>query len=136
MLERIQAAFPGHAFIGEEGSALAGFTAALTDAPTWMVDPVDGEGGFGREWRVRALGGGFLGVAAVGGWVGITQEAHRGVYCGIEQEPAALRNVGRFSSERLAAHRDASHRPTHAVHTSSCPSQAPPTLCTGTPSAA
>lgn len=25
---------------GEEGSAKQGFTAALTDAPTWLVDPV------------------------------------------------------------------------------------------------
>lgn len=40
---RLRAAFPDHAFIGEEGSASQGFTAELTDAPTWLVDPVDGE---------------------------------------------------------------------------------------------
>ncbi len=35
----LKESFPDHQFIGEEGSALAGSTAALTDAPTWMVDP-------------------------------------------------------------------------------------------------
>ncbi|BDA46202.1 Inositol monophosphatase 2 [Coccomyxa sp. Obi] len=42
----IQDAFPEHKFIGEEGSAAQGFTAELTDAPTWMVDPVDGTTNF------------------------------------------------------------------------------------------
>jgi inositol-phosphate phosphatase/L-galactose 1-phosphate phosphatase len=46
VLSRIRAAFPDHAFIGEEGSAEAGFTAALGPGPTWMVDPVDGTTNF------------------------------------------------------------------------------------------
>ncbi|XP_055845653.1 inositol monophosphatase 1 [Episyrphus balteatus] len=33
--------FPSHQFIGEEESA-DGVTAKLTDAPTWIIDPVDG----------------------------------------------------------------------------------------------
>ena len=40
---RLKEAFPDHQFIGEEESSAQGFTASLTDAPTWMVDPVDGE---------------------------------------------------------------------------------------------
>ncbi|KAI7843873.1 hypothetical protein COHA_002420 [Chlorella ohadii] len=46
VLGRIRAAFPDHKFIGEEGSAAQGFTDDLTDAPTWMVDPVDGTTNF------------------------------------------------------------------------------------------
>ncbi|KAL4534484.1 hypothetical protein Ndes2526A_g05380 [Nannochloris sp. 'desiccata'] len=42
----IRTAFPTHKFIGEEESAAQGFTAELTDAPTWMVDPVDGTTNF------------------------------------------------------------------------------------------
>lgn len=39
---QLRTAFPEHAFIGEEGSASQGFTDELTDAPTWLVDPIDG----------------------------------------------------------------------------------------------
>ena len=46
VLNAIRTAFPTHEFIGEEGSAAQGFTAELTDAPTWMVDPVDGTTNF------------------------------------------------------------------------------------------
>ncbi|PSC69083.1 Inositol monophosphatase 3 [Micractinium conductrix] len=46
ILERISAAFPAHKFIGEEGSAVQGFTDELTHEPTWMVDPVDGTTNF------------------------------------------------------------------------------------------
>ncbi|EIE24111.1 myo-inositol monophosphatase 2 [Coccomyxa subellipsoidea C-169] len=42
----IRDAFPDHKFIGEEDSAAQGFTADLTDNPTWMVDPVDGTTNF------------------------------------------------------------------------------------------
>lgn len=43
---KLREAFPEHAFIGEEGSAEQGFTSDLTDAPTWLVDPVDGTTNF------------------------------------------------------------------------------------------
>jgi len=43
---RLAAAFPGHRFIGEEESAALGCTPELTDAPTWLVDPVDGTTNF------------------------------------------------------------------------------------------
>ncbi|KAL6893484.1 hypothetical protein ACP4OV_007582 [Aristida adscensionis] len=38
--------FPDHKFIGEETSAALGATAALTDDPTWIVDPLDGTTNF------------------------------------------------------------------------------------------
>ncbi|XP_050336976.1 inositol monophosphatase 1 [Bactrocera neohumeralis] len=34
--------FPDHKFIGEEESAAGGAPNKLTDAPTWIIDPVDG----------------------------------------------------------------------------------------------
>lgn len=43
---RISSAFPDHKFIGEEESAVNGATPELTDAPTWMVDPLDGTTNF------------------------------------------------------------------------------------------
>ncbi|KAG1662640.1 hypothetical protein FOA52_009625 [Chlamydomonas sp. UWO 241] len=43
---RLKEAFPSHRFIGEEGSAAQGFTAELTDEPTWMCDPLDGTTNF------------------------------------------------------------------------------------------
>ncbi|CAD7700946.1 unnamed protein product [Ostreobium quekettii] len=44
VLDAIRASFPDHQFIGEEASADA--AAHLTDAPTWMVDPLDGTTNF------------------------------------------------------------------------------------------
>ncbi|ELU03465.1 hypothetical protein CAPTEDRAFT_217061 [Capitella teleta] len=37
--------FPTHCFIGEE-SVAAGEKCVLTDAPTWVIDPVDGTNNF------------------------------------------------------------------------------------------
>lgn len=44
IFDAVRASFPDDQLIGEESSADAGSIAALTDAPTWIVDPVDGEG--------------------------------------------------------------------------------------------
>lgn len=41
LLEGFKSKFPDHRFIGEESTA-AGMKAELTDAPTWIIDPVDG----------------------------------------------------------------------------------------------
>ena len=46
IMEFISDRYPDHKFIGEEGSAAAGSTAELTDAPTWIVDPLDGTTNF------------------------------------------------------------------------------------------
>lgn len=46
ILESISSSFPSHQFIGEEGSAGNGGVIELTDAPTWMVDPLDGTTNF------------------------------------------------------------------------------------------
>ena len=50
VLSIIQAAYPDHCFIGEEGSAAQGFTDQLTDSPTWMCDPVDGTTNFVHQF--------------------------------------------------------------------------------------
>ena len=42
----LKQAFPTHSFIGEESSADAGGIPKLTDAPTWIVDPIDGTTNF------------------------------------------------------------------------------------------
>ncbi|XP_050301122.1 inositol monophosphatase 1-like isoform X2 [Anthonomus grandis grandis] len=41
LIEGLTEAFPDHKFIGEE-SVSSGAHADLTDAPTWIIDPVDG----------------------------------------------------------------------------------------------
>ena len=47
IFQRLQAAFPTHAFVGEESVAAAdGKLPEITDAPTWFVDPLDGTTNF------------------------------------------------------------------------------------------
>lgn len=41
LIEGLKAKFPSHQFIGEEETS-EGKKAELTDAPTWIIDPVDG----------------------------------------------------------------------------------------------
>ncbi|KAI5056806.1 hypothetical protein GOP47_0028624 [Adiantum capillus-veneris] len=43
--EHIEKVFPNHKFIGEETTALSG-SFELTDAPTWIIDPLDGTTNF------------------------------------------------------------------------------------------
>lgn len=45
IFQRLQQKYPDHQFIGEETSAANG-TADLTDAPTWIIDPLDGTTNF------------------------------------------------------------------------------------------
>uniref|UniRef100_A0A5S6QV18 Inositol-1-monophosphatase n=1 Tax=Trichuris muris TaxID=70415 RepID=A0A5S6QV18_TRIMR len=45
LVEGLQAKFPTHKFIGEESTAL-GKKGTLTDAPTWIIDPIDGTTNF------------------------------------------------------------------------------------------
>jgi len=52
----VTAAFPTHAFIGEEDNAAAGGAPpVLTDAPTWIVDPLDGTTNFVHGWPVVSV---------------------------------------------------------------------------------
>jgi inositol-phosphate phosphatase/L-galactose 1-phosphate phosphatase len=46
IIARLQAAFPTHLVIGEEGSSAQGSTNPLTSAPTWLIDPLDGTTNF------------------------------------------------------------------------------------------
>ncbi|XP_058808188.1 inositol monophosphatase 1-like [Phymastichus coffea] len=42
LMDGISAKFPDHKFIGEETSSESNKRVELTDAPTWIIDPVDG----------------------------------------------------------------------------------------------
>lgn len=42
LINTLQQKFPSHKFIGEEESSEGGAPKKLTDAPTWIIDPVDG----------------------------------------------------------------------------------------------
>jgi len=48
VMRALRSAFPGHDFVGEEGTAAAGGIEAvvLGEGPTWMVDPLDGTTNF------------------------------------------------------------------------------------------
>lgn len=58
VIERITAAFPEHKFIGEESYA-GGDRPELTDAPTWIVDPIDGTTNFVHGLPFVAISIGF-----------------------------------------------------------------------------
>ncbi|XP_054735339.1 uncharacterized protein LOC129242610 [Anastrepha obliqua] len=46
LIEGLQKAFPESKFIGEEAAAESGKVPELTDAPTWIIDPIDGTTNF------------------------------------------------------------------------------------------
>lgn len=46
IISTIKRKYPEHAFIGEESSADQGSVDSLTDAPTWIIDPLDGTTNF------------------------------------------------------------------------------------------
>jgi myo-inositol-1(or 4)-monophosphatase len=47
LMDGIREKFPSHQFIGEEESS-DGKKPQLTEAPTWIIDPVDGTMNFGN----------------------------------------------------------------------------------------
>ncbi|XP_054084844.1 inositol monophosphatase 2 [Zeugodacus cucurbitae] len=50
LIEQILASYPEHKFIGEEDTAKNNnVTKALTDAPTWIIDPIDGTANFIKQ---------------------------------------------------------------------------------------
>ncbi|KAG5177363.1 inositol monophosphatase [Tribonema minus] len=59
IFQGLRRAFPGDEFIGEESSAAAGEIAALTAAPTWIVDPVDGTTNFVHGFPMTCVSIGF-----------------------------------------------------------------------------
>ena len=54
LIEGIKKKFPDHEFIGEEDSS-DGKKAVLTDAPTWIIDPVDGTMNFVHSFPHSAI---------------------------------------------------------------------------------
>lgn len=56
--EAIKARFPDHEFIGEESWA-AGEQNEITDAPTWIIDPIDGTTNFVKGFHLCAFPSGW-----------------------------------------------------------------------------
>ena len=59
VMEAIKARFPDHQFIGEESWA-AGQQSEITDAPTWIIDPIDGTTNFVKGFPFVCISIGFL----------------------------------------------------------------------------
>lgn len=59
MYSAIQAKYPDHKFIGEESWA-AGQQADVTDAPTWIIDPIDGTTNFVKGFPFVCISIGFV----------------------------------------------------------------------------
>jgi myo-inositol-1(or 4)-monophosphatase len=54
LIDGIKSKYPDHQFIGEEDSS-EGKKAVLTDAPTWIIDPVDGTMNFVHSFPHSAI---------------------------------------------------------------------------------
>ncbi|XP_035702966.1 inositol monophosphatase 2 isoform X2 [Folsomia candida] len=59
LIDGLHLAFPDHKFIGEESTA-GGEKCILTDAPTWIIDPVDGTMNFVHSLPLIAISIGLL----------------------------------------------------------------------------
>ena len=51
IMAKINQSYPTHCFIGEESFA-GGSKVDLTDAPTWIIDPIDGTTNFTRKSHI------------------------------------------------------------------------------------
>ncbi|XP_068197668.1 inositol monophosphatase 1 [Antennarius striatus] len=58
IIQSVKEKFPSHKFIGEE-SVAAGQPSALTDLPTWIIDPIDGTTNFVHGFPFVAVSIGF-----------------------------------------------------------------------------
>ncbi|XP_074505876.1 inositol monophosphatase 1-like isoform X1 [Sebastes fasciatus] len=58
IIQSVKEKFPTHRFIGEE-SVAAGEACVLTDAPTWIIDPIDGTTNFVHAFPFVAVSIGF-----------------------------------------------------------------------------
>ncbi|CAK6983297.1 inositol monophosphatase 1 [Scomber scombrus] len=58
IIQSVKEKFPTHSFIGEE-SVSAGEPLLLTDAPTWIIDPIDGTTNFVHTFPFIAVSIGF-----------------------------------------------------------------------------
>ena len=116
IFEQLKGAFPDHRFVGEEETAQLGAVPALTAAPTWLVDPLDGTTNFVHNFPFTCV---CIGLAverevALGVvynpvldelFVGV-----RGAGATLNGEPIRVSDTGRLSSAlvatELGVHRD------------------------------
>jgi len=59
IIKFLKGQFPDHSFLGEEGTAVGEMTEILTDAPTWIIDPIDGTTNFVHRYPFVAISIGF-----------------------------------------------------------------------------
>nr|CAI5847486.1 unnamed protein product [Callosobruchus analis] len=59
LVKKLKEKWPYHKFIGEEESEVSGIP-DLTDAPTWIIDPIDGTANFIRRLRMSAISVGLV----------------------------------------------------------------------------
>ena len=59
IFEALRIKFPSHILIGEESASEDDFIPPLTDAPTWIVDPVDGTTNFVHSFPLTCVSIGF-----------------------------------------------------------------------------
>ncbi|XP_055911393.1 inositol monophosphatase 1 [Eupeodes corollae] len=92
LMNGLKAQFKSHKFIGEEESA-GGVTARLTDAPTWIIDPVDGTMNF-----VHGFPHSCISIALV-----INQVTEIGIVYNpmLNQKFTAIRGEGAFYNDKL-----------------------------------
>jgi len=55
LIKQIKNKFPHHKFIGEEESADKGVIPTLTNAPTWIIDPIDGTSNFIYRFPITCI---------------------------------------------------------------------------------
>ncbi|XP_063306539.1 inositol monophosphatase 2 [Pelobates fuscus] len=93
IISALREKYPSHRFIGEESTS-AGLKCALTDEPTWIIDPIDGTCNFVHRFPTVAVSIGFA----------VNQELEFGViyHCTEEKMYTGRRGHGAFcNQERL-----------------------------------
>ncbi|XP_076275480.1 uncharacterized protein LOC143206697 [Rhynchophorus ferrugineus] len=55
LIRKIKEKYPDHKHIGEEETEKAKQMAKLTDAPTWIIDPIDGTANFTRKMPITCI---------------------------------------------------------------------------------
>eukprot|EP00965_Chrysotila_dentata_P057892 1919133-Pleurochrysis_carterae.AAC.1 len=64
IISQLRQKFPDHCFLGEESSAVAGAgPLALAEAPTWIIDPLDGTTNFVHGYPLVTVS---IGLAVAG----------------------------------------------------------------------
>ncbi|XP_062128288.1 inositol monophosphatase 1-like [Drosophila sulfurigaster albostrigata] len=88
LIKGLKEHFPNHVYIGEEGTGGAATGRKLTDAPTWIIDPIDGTTNFVHGLHYTCISVGF--------W--LNKQPELAICCNpmIGQKFTARRNCGAY----------------------------------------